>query len=95
MRLFNELGLTDLQVTSLQEQQQLLLRYTAQLIREKNVLVQRTLELTERWNMSTAENLQLRSRLQADGSGGGAAGSELDADVPVLAMDAPAEQSEQ
>jgi hypothetical protein len=55
-------------VASLQEQQQLLLRYTAQLIREKNVLVQRTLDLTERWNMSAAENLQLRSRLQDGGS---------------------------
>ena len=52
------------QVSQLKEQQGTLLRYAAQLAREKNGLVQRTLELTERWNITAAENLELRSRLQ-------------------------------
>ena len=52
------------QVAGLQHQQQLLLRYAAQLAREKNALVQRTLELTERWNQAAAENLELRARVQ-------------------------------
>lgn len=54
----------DVQVSALQHQQQLLLRYAAQLAREKNALVQRTLELTERWNQAAAENLELRARVQ-------------------------------
>ena len=52
------------QVQELKQQQGTLLRYAAQLAREKNGLVQRTLELTERWNITAAENLELRSRLQ-------------------------------
>ena len=56
-----------MQVTNLQHQQQLLLRYAAQLAREKNALVQRTLELTERWNQAAAENLELRARMQEVG----------------------------
>ena len=39
-----------LQNASLQQSQTLLLKYASTLAREKNVLVQRTLELTERWN---------------------------------------------
>lgn len=56
-----------MQVNNLQHQQQLLLRYAAQLAREKNALVQRTLELTERWNQAAAENLELRQRMQEVG----------------------------
>ena len=39
-----------LQNAALQQSQALLLNYASTLAREKNVLVQRTLELTERWN---------------------------------------------
>ena len=39
-----------LQNAALQQSQTLLLKYASTLAREKNVLVQRTLELTERWN---------------------------------------------
>ena len=39
-----------LQNAALQQSQALLLKYASTLAREKNVLVQRTLELTERWN---------------------------------------------
>ena len=53
-----------MQVQTLQQQQGLLLKYASQLAREKNQLVERTLDLTERWNNSAAENLDLRSRLQ-------------------------------
>ncbi|DBA93774.1 TPA: hypothetical protein ACH3X3_013834 [Trebouxia sp. C0006] len=37
-----------------------LLKYASSLAREKNVLVQRTMELTERWNQAAAENIELR-----------------------------------
>lgn len=39
-----------LQNAALQQSQTLLLKYASTLAREKNVLVQRTLDLTERWN---------------------------------------------
>ncbi|KAK9820897.1 hypothetical protein WJX74_003309 [Apatococcus lobatus] len=60
----NEMENLKQQVSTLQQQQGLLLKYASQLAREKNQLVQRTLDLTERWNNSAAENLDLRSRLQ-------------------------------
>ena len=42
--------LVSLQNAALQQSQTLLLNYASSLAREKTVLVQRTLELTERWN---------------------------------------------
>ncbi|KAL0042700.1 hypothetical protein WJX79_008153 [Trebouxia sp. C0005] len=44
----------------LQHQLGQLLKYASSLAREKNVLVQRTMELTERWNQAAAENIELR-----------------------------------
>lgn len=52
----------------MQQQQQMLLRYAAQLSREKNVLMQRTLELTDRWNAAASENMELRARLPDGGA---------------------------
>jgi hypothetical protein len=51
------------QVATLQQQQQMLLRYAAQLARDKNALVQRTLELTERLNAAAAGNPETRAQL--------------------------------
>ena len=57
-------------MANLQQQQQMLLRYAAQLAREKNALVQRTLELTERLNAVAAAG-NPDARLPAlDGSNG-------------------------
>ena len=43
-------GMWAVQNAMLQQQHAVLLRYASGLAREKNVLVQRTIELTERWN---------------------------------------------
>ena len=45
--------LTCMQNALLQHQLGQLLKYASSLAREKNVLVQRTMELTERWNQVT------------------------------------------
>ncbi|KAK9844909.1 hypothetical protein WJX74_008553 [Apatococcus lobatus] len=62
----NEMEYLKQQVQTLQHQHGLLLKYTSQLAKEKNQLIQRAMELTERWNATAAENLELRSRLQDD-----------------------------
>lgn len=54
-----------LQVQTLQQQHGLLLKYASQLAREKSQLVQRAMDVTDRWNQAAAENLDLRSRLAA------------------------------
>ncbi len=46
-----------MQNTLLQHQLGQLLKYASSLAREKNVLVQRTMELTERWNQVTVRSI--------------------------------------
>lgn len=49
--------LTRVQNALLQHQLGQLLKYASSLAREKNVLVQRTMDLTERWNQVTVFNV--------------------------------------
>lgn len=57
-----------MQVAHLQGQVQLLLRHAANLGKEKNDLMQRNMDLTERCNMAASENAELRALLPDGGA---------------------------
>ena len=73
----------------LESQQGLLLKYASQLAREKNHLVQRTLDLTERWNNSAAENLDLRTHLQEVNGPLPGISARMPSSSPILLSPAP------